>query len=791
MDEEMESPQQKKEDQAFERPLSPVLSTGKKSNLLKFGGRLRKKVSRTNLSKRFEVNDSVQNNVTRETVLLYFSNLPDPTDSPEIRLKKLQGMEERRREYLRYLTDVQVEGEQVLVSRTLYDDSKFKKPISPVVLKAKKECTQHYALREMMTNNASVQTNQKNSDPIVNKIRPCNKKEKYAVEEYHTAHNSPISGDNTTLTDSQVNNLADDIESVVSKDDNVKTKKECLVDNQEADAYFKYVSQFLEKLEKQKRRNNEISNICQVQAVSDINLHCQNILDLINLVDKNSTVASTERDLESPIFKGFAKNCLELSKQKAQFCDNLIGLYEKQTKEIFKDVTEEGIELSIYCFKKNANEGTENNTAMPIAKSPPPEANDDFVTLYQNEKRHSNPRKKSRYACFDKQKLTQEWYDTCFAEGDFKKQCDTNTANTDSDSISEVDMADDTKIDQDKSVCHSPGFGFKCASGKKIKVSQAALLKAAKVFDEVIEEVKEFKQNDIETLHLNSKFSNDSGKACTITTATSTENSTPKTESDSVRTLQVQSAPTVAFTCASGKGITISKKALANAEKLFDGIDDELKCSESPKSVDVKTSVTGFKSAAGKALSVSANALGSAQKMFTDINQNQDDTVICKTPTNEKKAFKKHLGITHRTKKIPVEEQNLEKAKKMFEDISGDLQMEFREYTPAKVISSCHTPKGQSFGGPYISTPVCNSSPIFFDKFSCGGKTIADVTNVSFDRTETNVVLKNETAGSVNNWLEELNVEQKKLEHQLQIIYLKQQALHKQKLQLENEQAKK
>lgn len=766
------TPEPRKEDASVERPLSPVLSTGKKSNFLKLGGKLRKKASRVNLSKLYATNEVVQNNVTRETMLLYFSNVPDPNDSPEIRLRKLQGMEERRREYLRYLTDVHVEGEQIIVARTGCDDSKFKRPASPLVLKTKRDCGVIQT-----TNNVSVQTsfidsNLKTAENTLQESKCSNvtsTNEKPALEEFHTPLSS-ISED-TTLTDSQFNSLVDDIELAVSRDENINNDR--APENQ---AYFKYVSQFLDKLETQKaRQNKQTENLCQIQAVSDIHLHCQNILDLINLVEKKSASTLCETDIDCP---GFTKSCIEQSRKRADICDNLVGLYEKRRNDTFKEITEEGIEMSIYCYKENI----EQNHTQPKIKDE--FYNDNFVTLYQNEKRKIKksalpPRKRSKYGCFDKQKLTQEWFNTCFADGDFNKECETNTsATTNSESICK---------NVDKSVCHSPGFGFKCASGKEMKVSEAALLKAVKVFDEIIEEVKfsdneEQKQCDFETIHFNSKFSDDSARDCaTLTTATAVSNDCSKNLLDNVRTLQVQSAPIVGFTSASGKGIAVSKNALANAAKAFEEIDVELKSSAPPKSA-----TTGFTSAAGKALSVSANAVGDAQKLFTDINQNQDDIVTCKSPMNERMK-RKHLGVSHRMRKVPIEQRNLEKAKQMFEDISGDLT------DIPKKITSCHTPKKQSFGGPYISIPVCNSSPIFFDKFSCDTKITANIVknDNSSAATKTDIVIQSRTAGDVKDWINELEHEQNKLQEQLKIIYSKQQALQQQVIQLESEQLKK
>lgn len=710
-----------------ERPLSPVLSTGKKSSFSRVGKRLKKTTSRTNLSKRFAQNEPTGNTVTRETMCLYFSNLPDPGDTPEVRLKKLRGMEEKRQEYLKYLTDIHIEDERLFIARDTCEDRMFKKPMSPVVLRAKKECS------------SSQENNSRNQSETV-EVLPQAK-----FQEEPRPHRT------------QPNYSAEETESAVSKE-SAKADGERFDDNQEGSTYFKYVSQFLEDLKKGKNQVNETNRVRRAQAINDISLHCKNILELINLVDR-SFGSSTELEHESPIFSGFAPNCITSSQQKANFGNQLLRAYEKQTKEFFKDITEEEIDLSIHCVKKPLEEQghikiTENNSGTSY--------NDDFVTLYENEKRTADttptlcPQKRFKQdSGFDKQRQTEEWHSSCFARGDFKK--DSHAASTVTNSENTSDVGDETfHFATDKSVCHSPGFGFKCASGKDVKkIPHAALAKAARVFDEILEEVRSDDGQNLETVHLNSGFSNDD--EC----INSANGGNSKVES----ALQVHSAPTVSFAWASGRSSAVSKLALANAQRIFEGTEADVVKPEAP--------AMGFVNSARKA---------DAEKTPKDT---EAGCTTCKTPANEEKHVpRKHLGsLSHRAKQIPVQQRSLESARKLFDDVN-------KFCTPVKQTSSCHTPKTEHFNSPYVSTPVCNSSPVFFDRLICDARTIDDK-GPSSDAARLNIVLRKETIGDVDMWLEELKEEEKRLQQQLRVLNLKQQALHKQKLSLQTETSKK
>lgn len=779
------TPESIKEEVSLERPLSPVLSTGKKSTLFKFGGKIRKKSSRTNLSKRFVQNEQevVQGSSTRENVCLYFSDLPDPSDSPEIRLKKLQGMEDRRREYLKYLTEIQT-GEQVFAASTKCTNDNFKKPLSPVVLKVKKECTSHQSSAIQERAGCSSDTFGQGSENYLLK----NKK----FDSLINIHENPVlaksiideaadSQENTLLTDSQINNLVDDIESAASKEAGN-------IEAEEKNSYFKYVSKFLGKFEKERlKQYAKASNMSQTQAVSDLSIHCKNIIDLIDLVDKNSTSSSTVGTFKCPAFHGFDKNSIKLAKEKANCCNDI---YENLQKDVIHDSDEEEMDLNICSPKIPVNQ------PVLIPQTESRLSNHDFITLYDNNERENKVLKETAEGrVFDKQKQTQEWFNSCFTETDFKKNISTSSMETNSDTVSETNSAKTYK--SEKFVCRSPGFGFKCASGKQIKVSETALLNAAKIFDQVIEEVKcgeekKHEQSNIETIHVNSKYSNNSVKDCMTSTTTTNKNfeDTETSSSASTHVLQVQSAPTVMFTSASGKSISISNTAFDKATQMFQELETDTKALQDNSSVE--TPLTGFKTAAGSGISVSAGALGAAKKLFVDVNQNQDDTVICKTPTNEKKPLRKHLGMSHRSKPIPIQQQNLENAKKMFEDICGDMRIESPLRTTITTAFSCHTPRRQQYDGSYISTPVCNSSPIFFDKFGCDVNRTVDKSKkeFSYKTMETNVVIRSATEGNVSKWLEEVNEERSKVEQQLNILVLKQQALQQQKMQLESENLK-
>lgn len=773
------SPDLRKDEMSLERPLSPVLSTGKKSTFLKSGGRLRKKTSKANLSKRFTENEAAQRNTTRETVCLYFSDLPDPSDSPEVRLKKLQRMEERRKEYLKYLTEIHPEGEQAFTSKEIKsDDIRFKKPLSPVVHKTRKESffsgtvTCDDVLQE--TGKDSITANLKETEAEQENCDHFQTNVKKFIED-SCKSNSVVSEYKTLLSNSQFK----EFQSVTSRENDAESSNA-----QEKSSYFKYVSHFLDKLEKQKTLQQlEIPNISQAQAVSDIHFHCQNMLNVINLVDKSSVSPSaTDKSYGYPAFHGFEENCIKLAKERVARCGNLIARYEKFNKGTLEDNTEE----AVCCHQMEVKEPkllSENNTS-----------NNELITLYHYNKKHCSYKKPAPIGDFDRQMQTQEWFDSCFAEADFKKRMKTDTNESTSVNVSEMGDTNKT-LKTDEPVCHSPGFGFKCASGKLISIPQAALLKAAKVFDEVLlksDDKMQQKSNDIETIHLNMEFSNNSLKdetASSTTINTENNNSASTLENENTYTLQVQSAPTVQFLSASGKGIAISKSALAQAKAIFNGVENEV------KTENIETSIAGFKTAAGSKINVSAKAIDTAQKIFEDTNQNHNHSTVCKTPTNEKNVLsnKKHLGIPHHMKQITVQPNNLERARKMFEDISSDFQTEYQPNSPSvKAAFSFNTPKKQHYVTPSTPLPMCNSSPIFYNKLNYDDKTVVNKTakDTVWNKSNSHVVIADATVGNVNEWLEDLNEEERKLQQQLQLVSLKKETLQQQQLQSATETLK-
>lgn len=126
-----------------DRPLSPVLSTGKKSKLFAFGSRQKRK-SKVNLSTRFIDNPtnleckaneigSGDNENNANTVSKKPDTFTETTNTLEERIRNIKAIEDKRKEFYDTLCNIPTSNP---ISNTS-DKFCFKKPVSPVCLQRK------------------------------------------------------------------------------------------------------------------------------------------------------------------------------------------------------------------------------------------------------------------------------------------------------------------------------------------------------------------------------------------------------------------------------------------------------------------------------------------------------------------------------------------------------------------------------------------------------------------------------------------------------------------------------
>lgn len=132
-----------------DRPLSPVLSTGKKSKLFRFGNRLQKRKSKINLSTRYADNlvkteckaneiGSGDNENNGNLICKKPDTCNQTNDTLEERIRNIKAIEDKRKEFYNTLCSIPASNYN-RISNTLNTNDKFciKKPVSPVCAQSK------------------------------------------------------------------------------------------------------------------------------------------------------------------------------------------------------------------------------------------------------------------------------------------------------------------------------------------------------------------------------------------------------------------------------------------------------------------------------------------------------------------------------------------------------------------------------------------------------------------------------------------------------------------------------
>uniref|UniRef100_T1IU58 Tower domain-containing protein n=1 Tax=Strigamia maritima TaxID=126957 RepID=T1IU58_STRMM len=188
--------------------------------------------------------------------------------------------------------------------------------------------------------------------------------------------------------------------------------------------------------------------------------------------------------------------------------------------------------------------------------------------------------------------------------------------------------------DFDLSDLNSPvQFGFETAKGKNISVSEVALMKARKLFEEPEKEKKS------ETLNLNFGFSTGAGKSIKVSEDSLKKAKKLFNEPEEIENLNLN------FSTGAGKSIEISEDSLKKAKKLFD---------KSEEIEKLKLNI-GFSTGAGKSIEISEDSLKKAKKLFDEPEEIE----------------KLNLNVNFSTgagKSIEISEDSLKKAKKLFDE---------------------------------------------------------------------------------------------------------------------------
>ncbi|XP_022823991.1 breast cancer type 2 susceptibility protein homolog [Spodoptera litura] len=207
-----------------------------------------------------------------------------------------------------------------------------------------------------------------------------------------------------------------------------------------------------------------------------------------------------------------------------------------------------------------------------------------------------------------------------------------------------------------------PDFvGFKTASNKNIKVSEAALAKTKNLFQ------------DIDNIELSNKKIEEN------------------IDKDEIFAKPSTSKGFTGFKTANNKQINISKAALAKTKKIFDDIDsvdfkmpnkpeESIKNMKETEEFLNESSFIGFKTASNKNIKISNEAMARTENIFKDIDSGNfsypkkstktEENTKLNTETRETKAF---VGFkTANNKEIKISDKALVETKNIFKDIDDD-----------------------------------------------------------------------------------------------------------------------
>lgn len=676
----------------------------------------------------------------------------------------------------------------------------------------------------------------------------------------------------------------------------LKSQVDFALFSQEGDSYLaNFTQNVVPNSTENVTSNNNISDITvkstlPIQVINDASLHCKNMLNIINLVQKNIEL-HTDEETNKAEFAGYSNFDVEFANNKVQTCKKLI---DDLSNKVYDDdvycfgFTEESKKFSLRCFQNELDciidmdnalhkdvvntsktYGDRHNEEKQKNASSLDKSCDDLITLFKNKKRTSNnkllpPKKRMKYTSsssdnetndslsidknniaygfIDKKKYTEMWCNSSFGDGSDNLCTDANGR----ENKHNLDLQEDTRVPKNISqttnylklskmtkphrkitnnqikhdskvgtpISAMSGFCFKSASGKNISLSKDSLNKAQQLFDDI---------------------SNESSEK-TITFKNRLPHSPEITEViEDEKNISNRSLVALGFKSASSKPITISRSAIARAEKMFDSIDEKINLTHMQKYEDSTENICdkikkssrkvqetdeqiagpsrpnlgtndvnfGFQSASGKKLAASKVSLMKAQKLFVKANQSKLEDIQESCPTEHtfsevqnlsssnsnsasKSATKKRLGVSS-CKQINVPSFKLAKAKQLFADTDELTDISIRRpidtSTPVKFFPSITTEKGVE--GP--STPktfgVLHNQSAESSKNS--NTLVRFGRNFISESSTSPILIHKETKGDVDCWLKNVKDECEFMECQLKILHRRKEALLKQKIALD------
>ncbi|KAJ8929670.1 hypothetical protein NQ314_017616 [Rhamnusium bicolor] len=286
--------------------------------------------------------------------------------------------------------------------------------------------------------------------------------------------------------------------------------------------------------------------------------------------------------------------------------------------------------------------------------------------------------------------------------------------------------------------------GFSSASGKSIKISENSMNKARNLKKNIQQAGNEAKLDDIKIA-----------------------------DSKLLKNNSVEG-----FSCAVENIMKVQNTPLKRVKNIFDDFDLKFPDTNQPLlNFDVSTTC-GFQTAGGSKLRISEIAIRKAERDFNNISNNIGTRSERNRGSNTYKKHKRRLGVSF-CKQIQIPDSKLNRAKLLFEeDFYGNSSVRPRSsttYTSTPVRqNSCSTP---------IRNDLLQSSKSFSDFMDVGTITpikinVIEAKKGDFSLTpDSKITLSSPTKGNAFDWINDLEVERRKLEDRLKIVVERQKAL--------------
>lgn len=278
-------------------------------------------------------------------------------------------------------------------------------------------------------------------------------------------------------------------------------------------------------------------------------------------------------------------------------------------------------------------------------------------------------------------------------------------------------------------------FGFQTASNKPVKISEDALAKSQKLFQDMDKDIsynqaiKEEKQNEFFGFQTASNKSIKISEDALAQSRKLFQDLDIEISDHNKGHIEEKQSKFFGLQTASNKPVKISDNALAKSKKVFKDLDIVHTKVEEKK-------FSGFQTASNKTVGVSKEALLKSKQIFEDIdlNSNFDDNENSIDRNKDKIVF----GFkTANNKNVSVSEASLKNAKKIFDDVTNievetevknvdnDCQLNIEEFMNTEVIKNLEeslntedfaketSPISKRSGSPILSCPKAKKRKVF------------------------------------------------------------------------------